>query len=102
MGPVPNPQLPAILPYPLLSRTLHHLAKPLYPIILLHVSPISRPPVTSRLMFSNRSISVTSPRLWNDLPPELRTISLPPSSSLPITNHHLHPAPLSITPRLSN
>src|SRR6218665_3748170 len=36
------------------------------------------PPVTSHLMFSNRAISITAPRLWNDLPPELRTISLPP------------------------
>src|SRR6218665_1619145 len=35
---------------------------------------LSRPPVTSHLMFSNRAISITAPRLWNDLPPELRTI----------------------------
>src|SRR6218665_2908689 len=34
---------------------------------------LSRPPVTSHLMFSKRAISVTAPRLWNDLPPELRT-----------------------------
>src|SRR6218665_1114195 len=32
---------------------------------------------------------------WNDLPPELRTISLPPPPSLPITTH---PPPLSIPP----
>src|SRR6218665_1850272 len=32
---------------------------------------LSRPPVTSHLMFSNRAISITAPRLWNDLPPEL-------------------------------
>src|SRR6218665_1384726 len=37
----------------------------------------------------------TAPRLWNDLPPELRTISLPPPPSLPITTH---PPPLSVTP----
>src|SRR6218665_2953523 len=43
---------------------------------------LSRPPVTSHLMFSNRAISITAPRLWNDLPPELRTISLPPPPSL--------------------
>src|SRR6218665_1916036 len=52
----------------------------------------SRPPVTSHLMFSNRAISITVPRLWNDLPPELRTISSPPLPSLPITRH---PPPLS-------
>jgi len=57
---------------------------------------LSRSPVTSHLMFSNRTISITAPppRLWNDLPPELRTLSLPPPPSLPITRHHLHPAPL--------
>src|SRR6218665_2500435 len=42
---------------------------------------LSRPPVTSHLTFSKRAISVTAPRLWNDLPPELRTFSLPPPSS---------------------
>src|SRR6218665_3848764 len=42
---------------------------------------LSRPPVTSHPMFSNQAISITAPRLWNDLPPELRTISLP---------HHRH------------
>src|SRR6218665_1152842 len=55
---------------------------------------LSRPPVTSHLMFSNRAISITAPRLWNDLPPELRTISSPPPPSLPITRHHLHLPPL--------
>src|SRR6218665_48753 len=62
---------------------------------------LSRPPVTSHLMFSNRAISITAPRLWNDLPPELRTFSLPPSTSLQIIKHHLHHAPLSVTPGLS-
>ena len=37
---------------------------------------------------------------WNDLPPELRTISLPPAQSLPITIHRLHQPPLSVTPDL--
>src|SRR6218665_2826130 len=60
---------------------------------------LSRPPVTSHIMFSNRAISITAPRLWNDLPPELRTISSPPPPSLPITRHHLHLPPLSVTPR---
>src|SRR6218665_2734489 len=53
---------------------------------------LSRPPVTSHLTFSKRAISVTAPRLWNDLPPELRTFSLPPPSSLQIIKHHLHHA----------
>src|SRR6218665_2881971 len=53
---------------------------------------LSRPPVTSHLTFSKRAISVTAPRLWNDLPPDIRTFSLPPPSSLQIIKHHLqHP-----------
>src|SRR6218665_3521383 len=36
--------------------------------------------------------NITAPRLWNDLPPELRTISLPPPPPLLITKH-LHPSP---------
>src|SRR6218665_4161810 len=60
---------------------------------------LSRPPVPSHLTFSERAISVTAPRLWNDLPPELRTISSPPPPSLPTTRHHIHPAPISISPR---
>src|SRR6218665_2233924 len=35
---------------------------------------LSRPPVTSHLMFSNRALSITAPCLWNILPPELHTI----------------------------
>src|SRR6218665_3828754 len=60
---------------------------------------LSRPLITSHLTFSQRAISVTAPRLWNDLPPELRTFSSPPPPSLPITRHHLHLPPLSVTPR---
>ena len=56
---------------------------------------LSRPTVTSHLMFSNRAISITARRLWNDLTPEHRTISLPPPPSLPITRH---PPPLSVNP----
>src|SRR6218665_3195360 len=62
---------------------------------------LSRPPVTSHLTFSERAISVTAPRLWNDLPSDLRTFSLPPPSSLQSIKHHLHHAPLSVTPGLS-
>src|SRR6218665_1263463 len=39
-------------------------------------------------MFSNRAISVTAPRLWNDPPPT-------PVSPLPMKNHHLRPISLS-------
>src|SRR6218665_661528 len=35
------------------------------------------------------------------LPPELRTFSLPPPSSLQIIKHHLQHAPLSVTPGFS-
>src|SRR6218665_3176252 len=81
-----------------------------------HFSPFSQPalpdhpPVSpfldprspsSHLTFSKRARSVTAPRLWNDLPHELRTFSLPPPSSLQIIKHHLHHAPLSVTPGLS-
>src|SRR6218665_2231536 len=48
---------------------------------------LSRTLVTSHLMFSNRAIFSTAPRLWNDLPPELRTISLHQSSTTVIANH---------------
>src|SRR6218665_3206852 len=60
---------------------------------------LSRPPVTSHLTFYKRALSVTAPRLWNDLPPEVRTFSLPPPSSLQIIKHHLQHAPLSVIPR---
>src|SRR6218665_3591772 len=70
-----------------LHQTFHHSPSPLYPIIFLYH------PVTSHHMFSKT--------LWNDLPPELCTFSLPPPSSLQITNHNLHPAPLSVIPWLS-
>src|SRR6218665_1431559 len=63
------------------------------------VSPFLDTPVTSHLMFSNRAISITAQRLWNELRPELRTISSPPPPSLQTTRHHLHPPPLSVTPR---
>src|SRR6218665_232904 len=68
-------------------------------LILYSITILSHPlstPVTSHLMFSNRAISITAPRLWNDLPSELRTIFLPLPPSLPITTH---PPPLSVTPQ---
>src|SRR6218665_524141 len=39
------------------------------------------------------------PVLTGYLPSELRTISSPPPPSWPITRHHLHLPPLSVTPR---
>src|SRR6218665_3269924 len=60
---------------------------------------LSRPPVIPHLFFPSGAISITAPRLWNDLSPELRTISSPPPPSLPITRHHLPLPPLSVTPR---
>jgi len=48
--------------------------------------------------FSNRVISITAPRLWNDLLPELRTFSFP-TPPLPLTHHHLPSALPSISPR---
>src|SRR6218665_2324688 len=94
----------SILPTLILTSVVHHPTTSFNP-ILIHSTrsssclTLSRPRVTSHLMFSNRAISITAPRLWNDLPPELRTISSPPPPSLPITRHHLHLPPLSVTPR---
>src|ERR1043165_2320269 len=62
------------------------------------VLTLSRPAVTTHLKFSNRAISITAPRLWNDLPPEFQTFSVPPPSSS-ITHHHLPQALLSIPPK---
>src|SRR6218665_265877 len=87
-SPVPNLQLPAVLPAHIPSQIFHHPANPT--IRLSH--PFSNP-VISHLVFSNRAISITAPRLWNDLPSELHTISLHPPPSLPIIGHHFHLAP---------
>src|SRR6218665_2631221 len=54
-----------------------------------------RPFVTSSLKFSNRSIAVAVPPLWNKLPPALRQIS-DPSYELTRTS------PLTISPQLFN
>src|SRR6218665_1394574 len=93
-----NLQFPAVFAAQVPSRTLHHPSNPFYSItcIIILSHPFSTPG-HSHLMFSNRDIypSLHAPRLWNDVPPELRTISLPPPPSLPITRH---PPPLSVTP----
>src|SRR6218665_76673 len=52
-----------------------------------------RPSVTSSLKFSNRSIAVAVPPLWNKLPPALRQMS-DPSYELTQTS------PLAISPQL--
>src|SRR6218665_887455 len=97
-SPVPNLQLLPVLPAHLPSRAFHHSANPLYPIILLS-HPFSTPGHLSSYALQKSHI-VTAPRLWNDLPPELRTFSLPPPSSLQIIKHHHH-ASLSVTLGLS-
>src|SRR6218665_3236764 len=61
-------------PSQLLLETFHHPANPLYPIFLL--SNALSTPVTTHLKFSNRAIFITAPRIWNYLPPELRTFSV--------------------------
>ena len=82
------------------SRILHHPANPLYSIIILSHRFSTPGHFSSHVLHSpNRAISITA-RLWNDLRPELRTISLPPPPSLSITRHHLHPPPLYVTPGL--
>ena len=64
-----NLQLPPVLPAHLPSRAFHHSANP--STRSSSCLALSRPPVTSHLTFSKRAISVTAPRLWNDLPPDL-------------------------------
>src|SRR6218665_2212123 len=89
-SPVSNLQLLAVglLPVHLPSQTLQLTRSTQSSSCLT----LTRPPVTSsHLMFSNRAITITAPSLWNCLEPELRTFSIPPPSSLPIKNHHLHP-----------
>ena len=76
----------------------------LYPTILMS-HHFSTPSHFSPHVLQPSHISITAPRRWNnesnDLPPEPCTISLPSPLLLPITIHHLYPAPLSITPRPS-
>jgi len=104
-------KIPERIHYKVLSLTYNSLqcSQPRYLRELFTIQPtrstrssacltLSRPPVTSHLKFSNRAISNSAPRLWNDLPAEFRSFSVPPPSLL-ITHHHLPQAPLSITPR---
>src|SRR6218665_2377966 len=90
-------KIPERIPFKVWSLTYNSLqsSQPTYLRELFTIQPtrstrssssltLSRPPVTSHLMFSNRVISITAPRLWNDLPPEL-PISSPPPPSLSIT-----------------
>src|SRR6218665_297217 len=94
-----NSGTPCITPSPLTFANFSQFSQPALPNpppVSPFLDPLSLP------IFCNRAISTTAPRLWNDLPPELRTFSLPPPSSSQITKHHLHPAepaPLSVTSR---
>src|SRR6218665_2354089 len=107
-------KIPERIPFKVLSLTCNSLqsSQPTFLRELFTIQPtrstrssscltLSRSPVTSQLTFSERAISVTAPRLWNDLPPELHTFSLPPPSSLQSIKHHFHHAPLAVTPGLS-
>src|SRR6218665_3227801 len=49
----------------------NHPANPFYQAVLLSQSFST--PVTCHLILSNRAMSITALRLWNDLPPEIRT-----------------------------
>src|SRR6218665_101097 len=102
-------KIPGRIHFKVLSLTYNSLqsSQPTYHRELFTIQPtrstrssscltLSRTPVTSHFMFSKRAIFIPAPRLWNDLPPELRTISVPPKPSLPITTH---PPPLSVNPR---
>ena len=73
------------------ASSVHH--------VTLLLKSLHWPKVQERIHFKVLSlIYITAPRLWNDLPPELRTLYLP-LPSLPVIKHHLHPTPQSITPR---
>src|ERR1043165_7263504 len=104
-------KMPERIHFKVLSLTYNSLqySKPSYLRDLFTIQPtrstrsssvltLSRPPVTTHLKFSNRALSSNATRLWNDLPPEFRTFSVPPPSAL-ITYHYLPQAPLSITPK---
>src|SRR6218665_2286090 len=78
----------------------NHPANPFYQAVLLSQSFST--PVTGHLILSNRAMSITALRLWNDLPPEFRTFSFPPVSSLPINHlHHLSQCFPTCVPRHS-
>ena len=71
---------------------------------------LARPPTSSSLRITDRSVQYASPRLWNQLPVSLRQprtnlsnfaspSSLSGTSSVPSTHHFHHPLPLhSSTP----
>src|SRR5688572_28919697 len=85
--------------FKVISRTYNCLqySQPKYPRELLPSSQPALPDhypfslvldlVATHLKFSNRTTSITAPRLWNNLPPEFRTFSVPPLS-LPIAHYH--------------
>src|SRR5678816_361425 len=84
-------QLTSNLPA-LLSPSVHDPAISSNP-LLLPIIALLRPSVTSSLKFSNRSIAIAVPPLWNKLPPALRQISY---LSYEVTKT----PPLAISPRV--
>src|SRR6218665_154564 len=99
-------KIPERIEYKVISLTYNTLqsSQPSYLSQLFTIQPprstrfsstltLLRPYVTSSLKFSNRSIAVAVPILWNKLPPALRQIS---ESSYELTQT----SPLKISPRL--
>jgi Reverse transcriptase (RNA-dependent DNA polymerase) len=83
-------KIPERIQYKVLSLTYNTLqsSQPCYLRQLFTIQPLRstrsssaltllRPQVTSSLKFSNRSIAIAVPPIWNKLPPELRQISDP-------------------------
>src|SRR6218665_2139860 len=81
----------SILPTLILTSVVHHPTTSFNSIIIR--SNTTPPSVTSSLKFSNRSIAVAVPPLWNKLPPALRHISDPSYELTRIS-------PLAISPQL--
>ena len=81
-----------------ITHNLLHKSQPSYLHKLIHIKPtgktrssdhlcLSRPPLTSKLKFSDRSFRNASPRPWNSLPINIRSFSqqIPtPSSPTPL------------------
>src|SRR6218665_986528 len=91
---------PCNLPRGPIPRTFANSSPSSQPALLDH-QPVS-PFLDPRSLLISCSPTEAYPslhRLWNDLPPEFRTNSLPPPPSLSITRH---PPPLSVTSRAFN
>ena len=99
-------KIPERIEYKVISLTYNTLqsSQPSYLLQLFTIQPprstrssstltLLRPSVTSSLKFSNRSIAVAVPPLWNKLPPALRQM---PDPSYELTRT----SPLAISPQL--